>query len=237
MVNTLMDPMITLDLPPYVQVRESKRARRLALRLDASARLFHLVLPRGVSGVKAQMFADAHDDWMREKLEDLPQLIYLEDGATIPVFGQDRRIDLSLDPTVKRISITLNSHQILVRAPHADIGPRLLRFIKDQARDRLTALAHDKAAQIGKGIHSIQIRDPKTRWGSCSHDGRLSFSWRLIFAPWAAFDYVVAHEVAHLKHLNHSAKFWRVCEDLSEDYQRGFDWMKHNAFELMRYRV
>ena len=88
---------------------------------------------------------------------------------------------------------------------------------------------------IEKEIKSVRVSDTKTRWGSCSHDGRLCFSWRLAFAPYEAIDYVVAHEVAHLRHLDHSKEFWTLCEELSIDYAAGKRWMKENGSELMRY--
>jgi hypothetical protein len=79
------------------------------------------------------------------------------------------------------------------------------------------------------------VREKKSRWGSCSSDDHLSYSWRLIFAPPAALDYVVAHEVAHLVHMNHSKAFWNLCRSLSHDFVNGQYWMKNHGHELMRY--
>jgi predicted metal-dependent hydrolase len=103
------------------------------------------------------------------------------------------------------------------------------------AHEGLSDIASEKAGDIKKIISSIKIRDTKTRWGSCAKDGSLSFSWRLIFAPYHTIDYVVAHEVAHLAHMNHGPKFWALCEKLSLNYTGGKEWLKANGNELMRY--
>ena len=92
-----------------------------------------------------------------------------------------------------------------------------------------------KAERIGKRVRSVQVRDTKSRWGSCAQDGSLSFCWRLIFAPTVAFDYVVAHEVAHLSHMNHGKRFWSLCEKLSANYTAGKRWMQVHGHTLMCY--
>ncbi len=116
-----------------------------------------------------------------------------------------------------------------------DPSIRIVRFLKNLAKEKLSKLAHEKASKIDKTIQLVQVKDTSSRWGSCSHDGKISFSWRLIFAPMDAIDYVVAHEVAHLEHLDHSPDFWMLCEDLSREYSAGKSWMHRNSQELNRY--
>jgi predicted metal-dependent hydrolase len=84
-------------------------------------------------------------------------------------------------------------------------------------------------------VTRVGVRDPKSRWGSCSSTGALSFSWRLVFAPEAVVDYVVAHEVAHLVEMNHSPRFWRVVASLVADSQTPRAWLKRHRLELMSY--
>ncbi len=225
------------DLPSYVRLKKSPRARRLALRLDSKERVFHLVVPRGMSMKKAQLFAEEHDRWMRQQLKELPEPIYLDDGASIPVFGQFRKINIFYGPELKRTHINLMHRELEVITNLQDPGPRIVRFLKAQAREQFEALAHEKAEMIGKRIKSVTVRDTKSRWGSCSSDKSLSFCWRLIFAPYEALDYVVAHEVAHLRYMDHSPKFWALCRDLSDDFVEGQYWMRNYGAELMRYTV
>ena len=112
---------------------------------------------------------------------------------------------------------------------------RIVRFLKKLACDEMTRLANEKAALIGKPVCQVQVRDTTSRWGSCSTKGALSFSWRLVLAPAVALDYIVAHEVAHLVHMNHSARFWTLCKQLSADYAAGHHWIRNHGHTLMRY--
>jgi predicted metal-dependent hydrolase len=228
--------MFFMTLPSHINVRKSARARRLALRLDPKARVFDLVVPKGVSMRKAERFAESHEGWMRDKLAELPSAIAFVDGAIIPVMGRDRVIDVFVDDSIKRTKITMTDTHLEVRTNLDDPQSRIRRWLKALAKEELEAMSHVKAAEIGKNVAAVSIRDTKSRWGSCSESGKISYSWRLIFAPWAAIDYVVAHEVAHLQHMDHSKAFWSVCEGLSEDYKAGHGWMKrHGSEELMRF--
>ena len=222
-------------LPPYVTLKRSKRARRLALRLDPKDRTFHLVVPAGMSLKRAQRFAEEHDSWMIDKLMELPEPVPFEDGSIIPILGQNRRIHIFYDEDLRATSTTLKYQELIVTTNKEDPASRIERALKKIARKELKTLAREKAALIGKTVKTVSARDTKSRWGSCSSDGNLSFSWRLIFAPQVAFDYVVAHEVAHLKHLDHSTAFWNVCRDLSDDFLEGEYWIREHGHELMRY--
>ena len=85
---------------------------------------------------------------------------------------------------------------------------------------------------VGRKAKAIRFRDTSSRWGSCTSDGTLSFSWRIMMAPAPVINYLVAHEVAHLKEMNHGPKFWRLCEELCPDTERCKDWLKRNGGAL-----
>ncbi|MCC7305639.1 MAG: M48 family metallopeptidase [Alphaproteobacteria bacterium] len=223
------------DLPPYIKVEKSHRAKRLALRLNPKERLFHLVIPRGMSLSKAQAFAEEHDRWMKEKLRDLPRPVRFRDGAVVPVMGRNRTIKIVTNKKLKSTEILLKHNELLVFTNLEEPAQRIVRFLKDLAKKELWELSSEKAARLGRKIKNVSVRDTKSRWGSCAQDGSLCYSWRLIFAPSAAFDYVVAHEVAHLKKLDHSKEFWTVCRRLSENFLEGQFWMHNHGQELMRY--
>ncbi len=223
------------NLPSYIKVKKSTRARRMALRLDAKERVFHLVLPRGMSMRSAKAFIEEHERWMQEKLRDLPRPVSFTHGQTIPVFGRNRVIRVLKRKTLKTTDIILKHNEILVVTPLDDATDKIKKFLAKTARDRLTEMAEEKAAQIGEKIKNLYVRDTKSRWGSCAEDGGLSFSWRLIFAPAEAMDYVVAHEVAHLRHMNHGRHFWNLCRSLSDDFIEGHYWMQNYGQDLMRF--
>lgn len=217
---------------PSLVIRHSTRARRLALRLDPQDRVVRLTIPRGMSLKKAQDFVQDHLDWIDEKIAGLPPAVPYAKGRIIPILGQDRVIEIIPG---RRTKIELTQGSLRVETNLDNPAPRIARFLKDLAQEHLSTLSHEKAARIGRIVRDVSVRDTKSRWGSCAHDGALSYSWRLIFAPRLAMDYVVAHEVAHLTHLNHSRDFWNLCRDLCEDYVEGEYWMRNHGHELMRF--
>jgi len=226
---------MAIDLPSHIKIKHSKRAKRVALRLDPIKRVFHLVVPSGMSMRRAQAFAEGQESWMQQKLAALAPKVSFEDGVIIPILGARTEIKVHYEPHLKVTKIILEDGVLHVRTNKDDPSARIVRFLKSLVKDELEILSSEKAAQIGKKISSVSVRDTKSRWGSCSADGNLSYSWRLVFASPEAFDYVVAHEVAHLKHLNHSEKFWDLCCELSENFVEGKYWMDTHGSELMRY--
>jgi predicted metal-dependent hydrolase len=108
-----------------------------------------------------------------------------------------------------------------------------------EARAAIAPLARAMAAQLGRKVTRISVRDTTSRWGSCSRGGALSFCWRLILAPDAVFTYVVAHEVAHLAHMNHGPAFWRTVDKLMPPGlgtpRSARDWLRRHGAVLHRY--
>jgi predicted metal-dependent hydrolase len=219
-----------------LKLRISKRAKRLSLRLDNKTHEMHLIMPARASYNKAYEFARQHKSWIREKLDLLPEPIYLQHGEKIPIFGHNVTIKINYDEELRKTDIVLKNNKLIVSTNKEDPSGRILRFLKECAKEEIKEMAEKKAKKINRKIKGLQVRDTKSRWGSCGPDGKLSFSWRLIFAPYYALDYVVAHEVAHLVHMNHSPKFWELCTRLSTDYSTGKNWMKEHGHTLMRYK-
>ena len=222
-------------ISPDLVLKHSPRAKRLTLRVDIKTKKINLVIPKNVRLSRAYQFALEHKYWIREQLSVLPQNITYAHGTVIPVLGQDRVIHIDHDATRRTTDIVLHASRIMIHTNKHDVTPRLTRFLKTLARDHMTAMAEQKATRIGKKIHKIDIKDTVSRWGSCSHDGKISLNWRLIFAPLDALDYVVAHEVAHLKYLDHSPSFWQICEDLAQNYSTGKSWMRRHSQGLYKY--
>lgn len=218
-----------------VKLKRSKRAKRVALRLDPKERIINLVIPEHMSPRKAYQFAQNHEDWIRETLDNLGQAIPFEHSQTLPFFGDTLSLDIVHDDTLKRTQIKHEGDQLIIRSYMENPANRIKHWLKKQAQKGLADIANEKAEQINKPLASVTVRDTKSRWGSCSNTGELSFSWRLIFAPYAAIDYVVAHEVAHRIHMDHSKAFWTLCEELSLNYTEGKNWMKQHGNDLMRY--
>lgn len=223
------------SIEDLVTVRRSAKAKRVALRLDPQERVMTLVVPTRMPLQKAYFFAQTHEDWVRETLSKLSPPIAFTHQTTLPLFGEKYTILIDRNPAYKRTTVTRHNAFLKVTTNLEDPSGRIKFFIKKMAHEGISDIASEKAESINKKIKTINMRDTKSRWGSCAKDGTLSFSWRLIFAPYEVTDYVIAHEVAHLKHMNHGPKFWALCEDLCLNYDFGKNWLKQNGNELMRY--
>jgi predicted metal-dependent hydrolase len=125
---------------------------------------------------------------------------------------------------------------LIVHGQPEHIHRRVKDFLKEEARRVLQEATLHKLAQLGlEPVADVRVIDPKTRWGSCSRDGRIMYSWRLVLAPPEILDYLVAHEVAHRVHLNHSRKFWAVCASLTPDAAASRRWLRRHGNELMAF--
>jgi predicted metal-dependent hydrolase len=216
-----------------VAIRVSPRARRLSLRVDATARGVELVLPRRFAADAAIGFVARHRGWIAARVAAIPPPLRLADGAVVPVFGVPHRIRQIAERGAAPVTIV--DGEIRVRGEPAHLPRRILDHLKALARHEFGGRARRLAAQLGKSVTRISVRDPKSRWGSCSSTGALSFSWRLVFAPQEVVDYVVAHEVAHLVEMNHGPRFWRVVAGLVPDSAGPRAWLKRHRNELFSY--
>lgn len=216
-------------------LRKSTRAKRVALRFDTKKHHVVLVVPQRVSEKRALSFALEHQAWIKEQLKKQDDIIPFTHGTKIPVLGLEREIVIETLKTRKVTDITLHEDQILVQTNLGNPQKRIERFFRKTAKEEIKKRATEKAQKIHKRINTIRITDTKSRWGSCSYDGNLSFSYRLLFSPIQAFDYVIGHEVAHLVHMNHSRDFWALCKNLCDDFETGHQWMKENGHRLMLY--
>ncbi len=221
-------------ISPHIIVKISPKAKRLALRLDGRARRVNLVIPKRASLKKAYEFAELYQGWIKDKIDALPCPIPYENDAVLPIFGINRtlRIHKHLQKTT---DIVLSDTELTVYTSLEDIAPRIGRYLRNMAHEELGKLAHQKASILNRKLSKFVVRDTKSRWGSCSTDGRMTLSWRLIFAPMESIDYVISHESAHLIHPDHGQKFWGLCEKLSIDFEKGHNWMKKNGASLGRY--
>jgi predicted metal-dependent hydrolase len=220
------------DTLPVSFVR-SPRARRVSLRADAARRRIVLTAPLRMSVEKARSFAEAHAAWIASRLKRLPERRPFVDGAEIPYFGQPHRIRHRPD---SRGTVWREAMEIHV-AGHAEHLPRRLTdWLTAELRRELVPLVLAKAASVERRVKRITIRDNRSRWGSCGPDATMTFSWRLVFTPPEVVDYLVAHEVAHLVHLNHGPRFWALARKLTAGpMDPPHAWLRHNADLLLQY--
>ncbi len=131
--------------------------------------------------------------------------------------------------------VRLEGGEIRVAGRPEHMARRVRDWLRGEARRRIEPVTAARAAEIGRSVTRITIRDQKSRWGSCAPGGRLSFNWRLVLAPGWVLDYVVAHEVAHLVEANHSAAFWQIVERLDGNAAEARNWLRRHGLALQRY--
>lgn len=216
-----------------VNVRLSPRARRIVMRVHSDTGEVTVTAPsRGGAG-PAMAFARGETQWIARQLQRMPKPVALAPGAVVPFLGMNHPIHHSLARGPAPVWSADGAILVSGRMEHA--SRRLADFFKREAKDLLASRAMEYAARLGLRPSRVSVRDTRSRWGSCSQGGSLSFSWRLIFAPEFVRDYVVAHEVAHLKEMNHSARFWAHVKSLSPDVDRARKWLRDHGRGLLRY--
>ncbi len=220
-------------------VRLNPRARRYLLRIDP--RNGHVVIVRPARGSirRALAFAEEQRDWIAARLsEQLPPVPFVA-GAEIPLRGALHRI--RHEPQARRgvwceqakPPGALPILAVSGRAEH--LARRVHDWLRRQARADLTERCHHHAATLGLRPARVSVRDTTSRWGSCSSEGTLSFSWRLILAPPFVLDYVAAHETVHLRYMNHGRRFWHTVDRLTPDRTGAETWLKTHGPALYRY--
>lgn len=216
------------DIP--VLLRRSARARRMTLRVTRAGGEVVLTLPSRTSLSDGRAFAESRADWLRRIRAEMPALRRIVPGAMLPVEGVLRRIT----PTAEaRLQLRPDA---LLLPQDRPAGVMVETWLRGLARDRLAAACDRHAAVLGHRFTALTLRDTRSRWGSCTHDGRLMFSWRLVMAPPQVLDYVAAHEVAHLRHMDHSDAFWRTTAALLPGFEQPRAWLRRHGHELLTWR-
>jgi predicted metal-dependent hydrolase len=219
-----------------VALNRSPRSRRFTLRIRAATRDVLLTMPPRASLKAAREFAERHSAWIGVKLARLPHPVAFEPSARAPLRGVEHRIvHRPAARGVVWVEKVDGEPLICVAGERPHVARRVTDFLKREAMKDIEAAVARHARAIGVKPMRIAVRDTVSRWGSCSAAGRLSFSWRLILAPPYVLDYLAAHEVAHMVHMNHSQKFWVVVGRASPDVKRAEAWLKAHGASLHRY--
>lgn len=215
-----------------VKVRLNPRARRMIVKVNPATGEVTVTAPSRRGLAHALDFARGEQAWIAGQLAKVPGLVALTPGATIPFRGQAHEIRSAARGPAP---VWIENGVIWVRGEMAHVQRRVLDFLKREARTLFEERSLELAARLGVTPSRITVRDTASRWGSCSSTRSLSFSWRLILAPDWVLDYVVAHEVAHLREMNHSPRFWAHVRALVADLDAPQDWLKQNGRDLQRY--
>lgn len=191
-------------LPVPIDIRPMRSARRLRLRFDEASGILKLTCPWRTSRRAALAWALDQRDWIEREVARAEPAEPFVPGVMIPIEGHETRIAWS--GTGRRTPI-LADGELRCGGPAAGLARRIELFLRRHALDTMSREVAEFAAAAGVTARSVSVGDAGSRWGSCSSHGRIRLSWRLILAPPEVRRYVVAHEVAHLRHLNHGAEF------------------------------
>lgn len=213
-----------------VRVRLNPRARRMIVKVNPATGEVSVTAPSRQGLAHALDFARGEKAWIAGQLAKAPGPVALTTGAIVPFKGQPHEIraaDRGPAPVWRDEGV------IWVRGRAAHAPRRVLDFLKSEARKAFEARVLDHASRLGVKPARITVRDTASRWGSCSSGRSLSFSWRLILAPDFVLDYVVAHEVAHLREMNHSPRFWATVQSIFPEFETARKTLRDSAQETL----
>ncbi|MGK7867314.1 M48 family metallopeptidase [Falsiroseomonas sp. E2-1-a20] len=214
-----------------VRWRPSARARRVSLRICPREGAVVIVLPPRASRRAGLALLREHGPWVLERLAALAPALPFVAGGSLPIGG---RAHLIRHEPAARGGAFLRDGALVVTGGAEFVARRVADFLRAEAARRVGALAAGHAAMLGVTPRAIRLKDTRSRWGSCARDGTLAFSWRLVMAPGWVLDYVVAHEVAHLREMNHSARFWAQVARLSPHREAAVAWLRAHGPTLLR---
>jgi predicted metal-dependent hydrolase len=213
-----------------VRLRRSVNARRLTLRVTGDGRPPAVTAPPSAPLGEIERFLTNHEAWLRRQLSERPPVRAVALGGVLPVRG--REVALRIGPHARLDSA---AGALVLPGPEWRLPAQAAAFIRALAREAVVEATGRFAAALGRPHGRITLRDPRSRWGSCSARGDLMYSWRLAMAPPEVLDYVAAHEVAHLAELNHSPRFWAVVAQLYPGHAAARAWLRRDGAALHRF--
>ena len=213
-----------------IRWRRSNRARRVSLRVETRTGGVVITLPPRATRRTGERLLEKHASWLASRIEALPQAIQFAQGAVVPLGGVPHQVE---HVPAGRGGAWIEGQQIMVSGDQAFLPRRVGDFLRAEARRRLCTIAQSVARETLRPSR-IAIKDTRTRWGSCTGSGTLMFNWRLVMAPYEVQHYVVAHEIAHLRHMNHGPDFWSLVRELTVHESFAEDWLRRHGASLLR---
>ena len=217
--------------PVDILLRRSARATRFSLRVSSLDGRVTLSVPARARETDAMALARSQEGWLRAALAKRTKPTPMGFGSSVLIEGAE----VTLHPGTGRAP-KLEGDSLLLPGLEAQAATRTAAYLRAMARDRLAAASDHYAGLLGRKVTRITLRDTRSRWGSCNHDGALMYSWRLVMAPPSVLRYVAAHECAHLVEMNHSEAFWNVVERLYLNWSRERVWLHAHGARLHAYR-
>ncbi|MDQ8204445.1 SprT family zinc-dependent metalloprotease [Pelagicoccus sp. SDUM812003] len=219
-----------------VVFKRHARARRYLARIDSDGEIA-LTVPSGGNKRSALVFANMHRDWLREeqrKALSTREVTQRKAGLRFgdSIMWRGKLTPIVLEKDLGRPVLCLARERVYIADEAMDLTRPLKEYLKEKAKKELTRRVGELAERYAVKVAKVSIRDPKTRWGSCSNSRTISLSWRLLLTPLATRDYVIIHELMHLKRFDHSPAFWRLVEKACPNFRTHERWLDENQSEL-----
>jgi predicted metal-dependent hydrolase len=231
------DPVVDIEgerVP--VRIRRNPRAKRISMRADAIKREIRITMPTYAPTKAAMDFVAQKRNWIALRLHSAPAVAPLCAGETVAFEGEPHRIVWSEAATrTVKLAEGTEGRELHLGGPEEMVETRILRWLKAQARNIYAEEVAHYCRKAGESIPALSLGDPRSRWGSCSSRGTISLSWRLVMAPAYVRRSVIAHEVAHMRHMDHSRAFYAWLDELFEGDRKAADrWLKMHGTGLQR---
>jgi predicted metal-dependent hydrolase len=203
----------------------------VGLRIDPSQGHVIVTLPPRTARREGLALLATYAEWVAARLAALPPAIAFANGVTIPIAGQRVRIRHLADMAQPA---SLQHRCLTVGGAVEDLAAKVIAFLQCEAQLRFGALVAKKAQRAGLRPNRMLVKNMRTRWGSCTVDHTLSFNWRVVMAPPFVQDYVVAHELAHVRHMNHGPQFKALERELTRFGEPARAWLRRHGASLLR---
>ncbi|HEV7309272.1 M48 family metallopeptidase [Ensifer sp.] len=214
-------------------IKQNARATRMTLRIEPGGRALKMTVPQGLPEREVNAFLNRHQGWLMTKLARFSGDSEIEEGGSLLIRGVSHRIERTGKIRGITEAVIVDDEPVLrVGGGEEHLNRRIVDFLKKEARQDLDRLVAIYTGRIGRRAKSLSLKDTRSRWGSCSADGALSFSWRIVMAPPKVIAYLAAHEVAHLEEMNHGPDFWALCARLCPDTEDAKRWLRRNGTML-----
>lgn len=209
---------------------KKKSSNRLSLRFNPTRTSLHVISGR-INTHKIEEFIRSSEEWIRKGLQNLKPPLFISPGHYLSIFGSPHMVEAQKGLR----TCLIQENKVLVVCSSATMFKMTLeKGLKEKAFDFFSHQSFLYAQRLGVDFSKIRICDFKSKWGSCSRAGILSYTWHLIFAPLEIAEYVCAHEVAHLREMNHSPRFWAYVKELCPFYKVYRKWLRQEGTSLFR---
>jgi len=228
---------LTFDKDLSIEVVRTKRRKTASIKVIDGA--VQAIVPDQLSDGRIEELIQKRTPWIRQKLRQqsetvIPKSKEYVSGESFTYLGRNCRLKV-LSGNNREVKLKGGYLNVSVskKSKDGDIRNALIEWYEEHALDRLTEKTNRYAKIMGVSPNSISVRDYKSRWGSCSSKGEISYNWRIIIAPHHIVDYIVVHELCHIKHPNHSPAYWKSVKREISDYEVYRQWLKEHGSSLV----